>query len=469
MLGSRGGSRGVRRLAAPVALLALTSACSGSTGGPEPSAGPDGPNIVVIMTDDQRWDTVDQLPALDGWDRWARFEHAFVHEPICCPSRATALTGRFSHHTTVEQIGDVADFDDADTVATRLHDAGYATGFFGKYLAGYGRAAPPPGWDRFVRFTGSAGYVDHELNVDGEVVPGTGYSTDDLAARAVEFIREAPPDQPVFVAYWPFAPHGASFGPPLVADRHRDVCGDPALPPAPPDPDGGTDEAPWVHEMVATTDPLVMDGLAYRWAESCDSLRAVDEAFTLLLDVLEETGRADDTYLIFTSDNGWSFGERGLTGKGHLYEESVRVPLLVAGPDVEPGTVERLTSNVDLVPTILDWAGVPAGEVDGTSFAGVLRGEGDDGPDAILLRGCPILDDDLECFHGRTPEPGGDVWGLRTLDRKLVLYPDGSVDLFDLEQDPGEVDDVSDDPARAGELADLRARLDELLAAAGAT
>ena len=457
-------------------VLALVAACGGSAGDDAaPDLASDGegatpPNIVFILTDDQRWDSVDQMVAIDSWDRWARFEQSFVHQPICCPSRATALTGQFSHHTTVEQIGDIADFDESDTVATRLQDAGYATGFFGKYMVGYPDGAPtPPGWTSFVRFSGTPDYTGYRLDVDGTVVDGAGYSTDELADRAVDFIRDTPADQPLFVAYWPFAPHGSEFGFPVAADRHQDTCAALPLPSVGVDPDGGTDEPAWVQRQAASLDPFVVGGLGARNVVGCQALQAVDEAFTALLEALDETGRAEDTYIVFTSDNGWSFGERGLEGKGHLYDESIRVPLLVAGPGVEPGTVDRLTSNIDLVPTFLDWADAEGGDVDGGSFADVLTGESSDGPDAVLLRGCGIHDDVLQCLYDPDTPELEDVWGVRTVDRKLVAYADGSVQLFDLERDPDELDDVADDPAYAADLRAMQSLLDDLMADAGAT
>jgi arylsulfatase A-like enzyme len=208
---------------------------------------------------------------------------------------------------------------------------------------------------------------------------------------------------------------------------------------------------------------------------TCETLRGVDEAIQTIVDGLEERGVLDDTYLVFTSDNGYSFGEHRLVGKGHLYEESIRVPLLVRGPDVEASGVDRLTSNVDLVPTILEWAGVtpPAGFVDGTSFAPTLRGDRPGEPDAVLLYGCRTRrpggvlasaeDEPVgSAVCGGYVEEMGTAWGVRTATHKLVEYDGGALQLFDLTRDPYELSNLADDPTQVGTVERLSERLAEL-------
>jgi N-acetylglucosamine-6-sulfatase len=179
---------------------------------------------------------------------------------------------------------------------------------------------------------------------------------------------------------------------------------------------------------------------------------------------LEQAGRLNDTYVVFTSDNGYAFGEHRLVGKGDLYEASIRVPLLVRGPDVQPGTIPRLTSNVDLVPTILDWARVtpPRRFLDGASFADTLRGGPPMlDPQEVLLRGCRTQRGKVDDCGGY-PSDMGFNWGLRTATHKYIEYPNGDVQLFDLTSDPWELTNLGADPAQAPVISDLRARLDRL-------
>ena len=195
---------------------------------------------------------------------------------------------------------------------------------------------------------------------------------------------------------------------------------------------------------------------------ACASLRTVDEVVMAVIATLERTKRLEDTFIIFTSDNGFSFGEHRIIGKGHLFEDSVRVPLLVSGPGVRPGPVDRLTSNVDIVPTILDWAGTTAPDafVDGHSFAEAARGETPRFvPNDVLLEGCRTqrtrgvvapVDDSAEApACGGYAEQMGSNWGLRTATHKYIEYPDGSAQLFDLVTDPYEMTNLAGDPSVA--------------------
>jgi arylsulfatase A-like enzyme len=171
---------------------------------------------------------------------------------------------------------------------------------------------------------------------------------------------------------------------------------------------------------------------------------------------------------MYVSDNGYAFGEHRLRGKGHLFEESVRVPLLVRGPGIRAGRTSRLTNNIDLTPTILDWAGVaaPPGFPDGRSFAAHVRGEPSDDPTEVLFHGCRTgRDSDRSC--GGSPEHMGKAWAVRTDRYKYIEYEDGSVQLFDLHDDPCELTNLAPDAqhiAVVAELAPKVARLREEVA-----
>jgi arylsulfatase A-like enzyme/Tol biopolymer transport system component len=435
---------------------------------------PDRPNVLVIVTDDQRADDVDDMPGVAARTDWARFGASFVNEPMCCPARATILTGRYSHNTGVETLIDGEDLDEATTVATMLDGAGYRTGFIGKYLNGYPfgqEPYAPSGWDSWAAYVGGTDYRNYTLFQDDAFEDGAlrsygtaddDYSTDRFASMARTFLRQTPPADPFLLVLALNAPHHTTGGGlPRAAPRHRFGCPDfeLELPPSFNAHDT-VSEPDWMNQVIPPTASLV----GYQRVATCRALLGADEAVISLLDELAASGRLDDTYVILTSDNGFSFGEHRLLGKGHLYEESVRVPLLVRGPDVVPGAVPRLTSNVDLTPTILDWAGVtaPTGFLDGTSFADDLRGtDVIPNPHAVLLRGCRTGMAPPRACGGHNEDMGLN-WGLRTERYKYVEYPDGDVQLFDLWLDPDELTNRADDPGYVAVRALLAARLDQL-------
>jgi arylsulfatase A-like enzyme len=473
-------------VAAVVIACVIGGACSSgdddSSSGAEANASPDRPNIVLVVSDDQRFDSMDQMPMLGARDDWARFERAYVELPQCCPSRATILTGRSSMHTGVDTLKNGANLDESTTIATMLHDAGYHTGFFGKYLNGYpfaGGHPVPPGWDEFRAYEGPNDYYDFRLNVNGKIArfghDPRDYSTDVFTAQARKFVDSVPADEPFFVDLAYNAPHfSAQTNQAIPGPKDEDACADVDFP-LPPNfnADDTVGEPPWMDTPAPGPDAEDIDGAK---RNTCRALRGLDRSLSGLLDTLERNGRLDNTYVIYISDNGYSFGEHRLVGKGHLYEESVHVPLWVRGPDVQPGTIDRLTSNIDLVPTMLEWSGAtaPDGFVDGQSFAGTLAGKASaTEPDVILLRGCrtfrPVYgggrgDEDSadapEC--GGYGQDMGKNWGLRTAEYKYVENADGYVQLFDLRTDPWELTNLGPDPAHADVVAQLHATLQEL-------
>jgi arylsulfatase A-like enzyme len=427
------------------------------------------PNVVVILTDDQRWDSVDQMPQLDAAPEWARFSNSFVDEPQCCPSRAGILTGRYPQHTGVETLRDGKDMNDKRTIATMLHGAGYRTGLYGKYLNGYpfGRHPfVPPGWDDFAGSVGAGDYYNYKLNENGHVVSygsaPSDYKTDVLTAKARRFIRTTKASQPFFVYLAPNAPHTDSNSRVVPAEEDRQACSGRAFPEPPNfNAHDSVSEPPW----MSAEQPKPAFNMEIQRATTCDTLQAVDRSVVSIVDELERVGRLQNTYLVFTSDNGYAFGEHRLVGKGDLYEASVKVPLLVRGPNIRPGTIDRLTSNVDLVPSMLDWAKVraPRHFLDGASFAGDLSGKEPPDPQEVLLRGCRTQrgpGDDC----GGYPSNMGFNWGLRTATNKYIEYPDGYVQLFDLTTDPWELTNLAPDPAQAPLIARLHDRLERLSA-----
>ncbi|HEX5937249.1 MAG TPA: sulfatase-like hydrolase/transferase [Actinomycetota bacterium] len=450
------------RRAAGAAVLA-TLAIAAGVAWPERAAPPDPrPNVIVVLTDDQPADSLDAMPWLRArldaaGSGWTAVPVAIANTPLCCPSRASLLTGRYARHTGVLDNGDGSKFDETDTLATRLHGAGYHTGLVGKYLNRYpfGRLPyVPPGWDRFVA-KGTTGdrsvYRDFPAVVQGSPVSVRRYATDWLAEHAVRFVRAAPTARPFFLVFAPSAPHT----PWEAAARH--AAADVAPRPEPPNVAGALRGAPaWVRSLPA---PSAAQRAAWRVDRSrADrTLLAVDEALRAIVAALGDRG--DETVIFVLADNGYSFGEHRWVGKTCPYEACVRIPMAVLSPWAGPRP-PPLVSIVDLAPTVLRLAGVaPPGDQDGVPFAGwVAPGIGG----GIEPRGGRVF---LEWVgDDRIP-----AWiAVRTADLKLIRYGDGSEELYDLggaigPGDPWELDNRARDPRYATVLLRLRAQLERAL------
>ena len=420
------------------------------------------PNVLVVLTDDQRWDNLDVMPTVtrELVGRGVSFPDSFVTTSLCCPSRASLYSGEYAHHHGVLNNsgpnGGAPAFDDASTLPVWLSEAGYATALFGKYMNGNYLIAPrvPPGWSEWQTFVEDGGlYYDYTLNENGTLVQygqtTAEYSTDLLATRTVRFIA-AKADAPFFAVYAPFAPHE----PAVPAARHAGTFAgiDPWRPPNWCEADV-SDKPVWVQFMSAITVP---EGLANNDAlriRQLETLLAVDEAVAAMLATLEKLGLTDQTLVVFTSDNGFMWREHWWTGKLAAYEESLRVPLVVRLPVLEPlpRTAAGMALNIDLAPTFVELAGLPIpATVDGASLLG-------------LLAGAPWRTDFLfENWGAPVIRPNV---GVRTARWKLIVTTsDGFVELYDLLADPYELENHAGDPAYADVQAALTARLAELRA-----
>jgi N-acetylglucosamine-6-sulfatase len=451
------------RRAAGAALLAL-AALGAAVVVPRPAAvrSDDRPNVIVVLTDDQRAGTFAQMPWLGSQlarvgSGWTEFPNAFANTPLCCPARASLLTGLYARHTGVLDNGDGDQLDASATLATWLHDAGYRTGLVGKYLNTYpfGRLPfIPPGWDRFVakeNQTGVTVYRDFHAVDQGSPVFVRRYATDWLAERAIDFVRTAPPTQPFFLLFAPSAPH-----PPWIpAARHEGAFAGLRVE-EPPTVAGALRGAPpWVRSL-----PFPSAAQRAAWLDdqrrADETLLAVDEALRALVTTLGD--RLDDTVIFVLSDNGYSFGEHRWEGKTCPYDACVRIPLAVYTPDARLDPEDAFVSIVDLAPTILDLAGAPrvAGR-DGTSFAARLDASG--GPHA---RPDPVF---LE-WAGDDRIP---AWrSIRTADFTLIRYADGFEELYDLRgrlgpADPWESINRARDLLAAGVAQRLRTLLGRVL------
>ena len=450
----------------------------------------DQPNIVVLLTDDQ---TVEQMRALEEtrrrvFDGGTEFVNSFVTYPTCCPSRATLLTGQYAHNHDVRwnapPTGGFQNFQDQETaLPVALTNAGYSTIHLGKYLNGYGffqeDRFTPPGWTDFKALVSPSDgqYFDFTVWDNGAMVTPEGYLTDVMTEFAVEAIeRESASGKPIFLHMAYTAPHGAFGFPlgekelaavaeeleptegdleiksPVPAPRHEGTLRDEQLPrPASLNEDAMDDKPRHVRGKRALTDDDIEE-IERNYIAELESLLAVDESVVRILDTLERLDELDDTVVMFTSDNGFFHGEHRLPFSKYLpYEESIRVPLAMAGPGVPVGaSVETLVSNVDLAATILDLASAESlRPLDGRSLVPLLE-EPEDRWDRVIY------------LEGTAPEgPFRPQYrGIRSPRWVYVEYSHGGRELYDLQRDPFQLSNLANDPESQAVAAGYAALLD---------
>jgi arylsulfatase A-like enzyme len=449
-----GRGRVAARARVVAAFLVVSTAIAVLSAGGRPSIAraqaTDRPNIVLILTDDQRWDTLKVMPQVRERlvEKGMRLRKAIISNPLCCPSRASILTGRYSHTTGVytnsAPFGGWSAFrpSESNTIATALHGAGYRTGLIGKYLNGFQGPdiGVPPGWDRFFSFIGGGNYYDYRVldETDGEVAFGSSpddYSTDVFRRRAVSFIRTTPSSQPLFLFVAPFAPHGPSTPAPRF---EGDLAGSPVV----FNPAFNEDVAD-KPAYLAGRRPLDARAMRERVRRQWESLLAVDRLVEHVITTLAETGRAGNTLVIFMSDNGFANGEHRWRAKQVPYEASIKVPIVVRLPGRIPaGTVsDALVSNVDVAPTIADFAAVPF-EADGVSMRQLLT------DDSSVVRSSVVLE------HVESDTVAPTYCGVRTSGFTFVRYATGEEELYDLTQDPWQLQNVA--ATRPHKTAELR-------------
>jgi arylsulfatase A-like enzyme len=424
------------------------------------------PAIVLVVSDDQRLDQMFALPLLRDLlaERSVVFDRAFVTNPWCCPSRATILTGNYSHTTGVyRNAPPYGGFDafrapgaERATVATRLRAAGWRTGLFGKYLNGYRGTYVPPGWSRWVAFhdaTNEGGaYVDYELNVDG-VLESHGstesdYSTDLLADRTVEFIRGTTAATPLFAFFSPFAPHELA----VPATRHAGLYASHVFPRPPSFNEADVRDKPAYIRGAPLLTATKIASMERGRRNALATLAAVDEAVARIRTALVESGRLERSVILFISDNGFLRGEHRYLKKIAPYEENIRVPFAIHAPGLITGPSvhrSRLVLNTDVAPTVLGLADVPAGPTDGASLVPFLEGR------TPVLRSSVLL----EHMKGGAGDPVPSYCGLRTATHKYVYYGTGERELYDLRADPFELLNIADRPDQATLLHTLHADL----------
>ena len=464
-----------RVLAAVVAILAATLALTIGEPRADPAVAGEAtqPNVVVIMTDDQ---DAASLAVMESVNRQLQgvgttFENAYSSTPLCCPSRATFLTGEYSHnHGVLDNFGangGYGAFTDAETaLPVELSAAGYRTGLVGKYLNGYQEGSPvPPGWDYWRGAIGSATEMyRYDLMDENGALTRYGaraddYRTDVYAYEATKFIRESSAlGEPFFLTVTPGAPHverrcGSDL-PPRPAPRHEGDFASAPLPRPPSFNEADVTDKPAAIQAMPLMDTPTKQRLRVLYRARLASLQAVDDLVMRVVRTLRFTGDLDETMIVFTSDNGFLLGEHRIARKGWLYEESAQVPLILRGPGIPAETRLDPVANVDLAPTILEAAGaVPQGPVDGRSLL-----------QPPLEAGRDVLLENLESGSR------GGMTVVRSSDGFVYMeHPSGERELYDLAQDPFQLDNRQGDPAYAAREAELSLRLEELERCAEAT
>jgi arylsulfatase A-like enzyme len=480
------------------------------------------PNIVFIFTDDHAAQAVgaygDRLAALNptpNIDRLARegmlFRDAFVTNSICAPSRAVILTGRHSHLNGV--LTNAERFDSSQvTFPQLLQQAGYETAIVGKWHL----KSEPVGFDHWEVLPGQGFYYNPDFRTPDGMVRDTGYVTDLITDKVVEWLESGRDStRPFMLMYQHKAPHREWLPGPdhlttyddveipepatlfddyagrttaaqhqeMEIDRHMRFAYDLKLWPNTVEPDDGLNRATERRRARMTSDQLAAWDAAYdpknevfnrdpsegadlvRWKyqrymkDYLRSIRSVDDNLGRFLEYLDESGLAENTVVIYSSDQGFYLGEHGWFDKRWMYEESLRMPLIVRWPGVVRAGSENthLVQNLDFAETFLDLAGVPVPDnMQGRSLVPLLRGE-------------PAADWRDAIYYQYYEFPGVHAvqrhYGIRTERYKLIhYYLIDEWELFDLERDPDELQSVYEDPTYAGTRRELEERLAELRA-----
>ena len=416
-------------------------------------------NVIFILTDDHRYDYMGftgkvpwlQTPNMDKLaSEGAYLPNTFVTTSLCSPSRASILTGQYSHsHTIVDN--QAPDPGNLTYFPEYLQKAGYQTGFFGKWHMGDHGDEPQPGFTHWESFPGQGVYYNPTLNINGERVAykDSTYITDLLTEHAVDWMDQRDKNKPFFLYLSHKAVH-AGFQP---AKRHRGIY------------KGKKIALPATYEQTKTgkyrdlkwpqwvaDQRISWHGVDYMYhsnrdlyemvVDYCETLLGVDESIGTVMDYLKKEGIDESTLVIYMGDNGFSWGEHGLIDKRHFYEESVKVPLLVRCPELFEGgkTPQQMVQNIDIGPTVLAEAGVKKPEnMPGVSFIPILTGDSE-----VASRNEIFYEYYWEYDFPMTPT----VFGMRSDQYKYIKYHGiwDRNELYDLKNDPEEMYNLIADP-----------------------
>ncbi len=468
----------------PTMVASLGIGCATSTEPPEtqpqtgPTPGPTAPrpkpNFVIILADDLDALSTPFMPKTQSLlvQKGLSFSNAFCANPLSAPARATLLTGLHAHnHGVTNNINSFTVFRSAAleqrSITRWLKAAGYSTALIGKSLNHYVGEEPWAYWDEWQSFYPKGGetcsscvYYNYSIREKTTTVSyGSSeedYLTDVLAGRAATYLkRAASQDTPFFLWFAPSAPHMPADFP----SRHRHTYAAEKAPRTPSFNEADMSDKP---RWQQTNLPLLDDD-DIRDVDSFDRARlrallAVDDAIERIVQTLSDSGKLDNTFIILTSDNGYLLGQHRLSnGKGLPYENCVRVPLIVRGPEVPEGlTRDHLVSNVDIAPTLADLAQATApDDLDGRVSTALLRAN-PPAPSAwrqeVLLEGFSTGEDSLPEFHG-----------LRTATDSYVEYYSAEIELYSLTNDPDQMQSLHQS-APAATLAAWASRLSALRA-----
>ncbi len=480
------------------ALAAATVYCSSSSGGSDPTSStddggtgasdtsapsPDGggtasdkPNILFFLTDDLSWNLVPHMPNVQALQKkGVTFSHYFVTDSLCCPSRSSIFTGKYPHDTGVlansGAQGGYAAFEDGGnrntTFATALAARGYHAKMMGKYLNGYQPQLEnkDPGWtDWAVAGNGYPEY-DYDLNQNGKLVPygdaASDYLTDVLHGMAVDYVT--PANTPFVLEVATFAPH-APYTP---AQQDLGTYGA-GLPSVPSFNVPNVNPPGWL-EVHKPLGPKEIKQLNNAFDLRVEAVQAVDRMIGDLMAKLAANGLDKNTYVVFSSDNGYHMGEHMLgAGKQTAFDTDINVPLIVVGPGVPAGVVDdHLVENIDLCPTFAELAGAqPLATADGHSLASLIHGQSaDDWRNVVLVEhkggtmdpADPDNEQNVDGGPGSGPDPttyeairmAGKSPDGGTTEKVFVSYIDGETEYYDIDKDPYEMTNTvgSLDPA----------------------
>jgi arylsulfatase A-like enzyme len=455
---SRASVRG--RLAVAATALAAVAALALVAGG-SASAAPENltrPNVVVIMSDDQTVDSLQyQKHVLNEIGKHgATFDNSFVNYSLCCPSRSTFLTGLYAHnHHVVGNApprGGFVRFEriDADNdLPLWMQATGYYTGEVGKYLNGTGNVNPtevPPGWNEWDGVAGPVNFYNYTLNENGTIVnygeQPSDYLDDVITGKAVDFIhRNATGPSPFFLYVAYKAPHGGpphpsgqrcANGAPEPPPRHFGQFANTPLPEPPDFNEADVSDKPRFVQQTPLLTPERIASEQTLYQCELESLQGVDDGVNSIIDALKTAGTLKNTLIIYTSDNGFFHGEHRIyTGKVKVYEPSIRVPLLMRGPNIPSGVhVRDMVINADLAPTIVAAA---------RARKHTHR----------IMNGLPIISDTQHprrLLGRRLLIEGDNFHAIRTQRYKFVQYDDGEQELYDEQVDPYELQNEVNNP-----------------------
>jgi N-acetylglucosamine-6-sulfatase len=475
-----------RTVLAPLSLTVALFAMSVPVLAQRPPARPAPPNIVVVMADDQRdADPLERMPHVEALmvKKGVRFINSFAVNPICCAARASFLTGQYSHNNNVwdnnpgPRPGGFQDFKgDDNTIACWTQKVGYRTALIGKYLNGYGNGGTktyiPPCWNYWWALTRPYRYYDYEADDNGTVREYgravKDYQEDVVSGLAQKFIASS--TQPFFLWVTGIAPHGGYPGvnSPVPPERYKDAFKHLKLPRPPSFNESDFSDKPkFMRKHVPLMDHDGIELAVQSYRKRAATVLSIDDMVSALIHELAKKGELKNTYFVFTSDNGFFNGEhRPPVGKHLLYEESIRVPLVIRGPGIPEGqTRSEMVNNLDLSTTLVELAGATAGRVaDGRSLVPLFSGD-QAWRTAMLLEGDDVVPQSEDLLYGYYS-------AVRTVQYKYAEHvnrKEAYVDneFYDLSADPYEIDSRPGDPNYQTVIDQLKPLLANLRSCAG--